>query len=249
VNRATTRYISAGAHAHASNAKIAAQASQPRMRRPSGYEGTAIAARSRTVPPCAGVAVSPNPARSKLACSGTCNIASARRRPAARRAGGVGREPGASVAAVMSVSGRGAGGKLGDHFLELVLPSGLVGLQECRRSPMELIGIGFLLHLLELRDVGADGRNLAALLIRRKLVVALNAHQGLVGFEQPDRDQLMVGRGLECGPNEVGQNGFGCCDLVIRADAAIAQQEAVKFRLDGRIEVLAPHDWIERDER
>src|SRR5215813_5883752 len=50
VNRATTRYISAGAHAHASNANTAAQASQPRMRRPSGYEGTAIAARSRTVP-------------------------------------------------------------------------------------------------------------------------------------------------------------------------------------------------------
>src|SRR6516165_1671677 len=42
---------------------------------------------------------------------------------------------------------------------------------------------------------------------------------------------------------------FGCCDVLARADAAIAQQECVKFRLDRRIEVLTPHDWIERDER
>src|SRR5262245_63925153 len=117
----------------------------------------------------------------------------------------------------MSVGGRGAGGKLGDHSLELVLPSGLVGLEECRRAPVELIGLRFLPHLLELGDLGADGRNLAALLLRRELVVALTANRGLLAFGPRDGERRFFEGGWEGGQDRVGRNGLACCVLSIGA--------------------------------
>src|SRR5262249_36973554 len=109
------------------------------------------------------------------------------RRPACK-APGV--NPALASSASWSASGRAGGGTLRNHLLEFVLASCLVRLDKCRRAPVELIGLGFCLHLFEFRGLGADGRNVSALLVLGKFFVGLKLHQALVGFEHPDRNQL-----------------------------------------------------------
>src|SRR5262249_57850835 len=70
-----------------------------------------------------------------------------------------------------------------DHLLQLRLVAGLVGFDEGGNPFLERIRFGCLLLLLQLGDLGADRCDLLGLLLGRQLVVGLNLHQVLVGFE------------------------------------------------------------------
>src|SRR5215471_345570 len=99
------------------------------------------------------------------ACNGVATSAIGRPPVAGKRRAGTRR----SGVERSSVSVGGAGGKLRDHLLQLVLIAGLVGGEEGGDALLEGVAVGLLLHLLELGDISVDRGHLLGLLVRGQL--------------------------------------------------------------------------------
>src|SRR5258708_12070031 len=139
--------------------------------------------------------------------------------------------------------------ELGDHALHLVLTSGLFVLDKCCHTAAERVGAGLLFQFVELGELSLDDGGLLRLLLVGELGVGFDLEKVLVGFKLAGRKQLVVGRGMKRRPDEVCEDIPGRLDFCFGANMAVAHQGCVELGLDGWIELLAPHQRIERSER
>src|SRR5262245_46282659 len=100
----------------------------------------------------------------------------------------------------ISSVGRRAGGVRREgrnHFLEFSLIGGLVRRDEQLNLFFESTLVSLVSQRLIFLDLGLQRSHLLSLFRSRQLVVAVDLHDRLVGFQYTNRQQLIVVRGME----------------------------------------------------
>src|SRR5262249_5373362 len=156
----------------------------------------------------------------------------------------------ATSTAIRPLVGPGVGRReLGDYALHVILTTGLFGLDERRDTAAERVDLGLFFQFVELGELGLDDGDLLRLLLIGELGVGLDLEKIPVRFHLAGRKQLVVRRGMKRRPDEISEQIPGGFDFRVAANVAVAHQDRVELALDSRIEVLAPHQRIERNER